>query len=265
MRRWRDVVSRGLPYVSRRRRCGGDRLLPMPRRTGPGRRIASRSRTRSTCAPMRMAAGVGRALLAELIDESARIGARQMVAVIGDSGQRSIDPPARRARLPPGGRALERGQQVRALARRRPDAARARPRRQRRRLDSHVVGGGAMTDTERAAASLAKNAANYVPLSPVQFPRAQRADLAGQDRRSPRNAGVHVSRVRSALPAACLRARPPRRPPRRHRCGDGAQRSGVARSALRGACARSGAQRAQLPARCENNRVLSRSTGTPAR
>ena len=83
MRRWRDVVSRGLPYVV----AVADAEVIGYAYAAPYRPRPAYRFTVEDSVYVRTDAhgrGVGRALLAELIDESARIGARQMVAVIGD-------------------------------------------------------------------------------------------------------------------------------------------------------------------------------------
>jgi phosphinothricin acetyltransferase len=84
MRRWGDVISRGLPYfvaVADEEVIGY--AYAAPYRPRPAYRF-----TVEDSIYVRVDAqggGVGRALLAKLIDESARTGARQMVAVIGDA------------------------------------------------------------------------------------------------------------------------------------------------------------------------------------
>ena len=59
----------------------------MPGPIARGRPIASRWRIRSISRPTRQGRGVGRALLAALIEASTARGYRQMIAVIGDSEQ----------------------------------------------------------------------------------------------------------------------------------------------------------------------------------
>ena len=84
LRRWRDVTTAGLPYLVAV--AGGEVIgyaYAGPYRPRPAYRF-----TVEDSIYLRADAqgrGVGRALLAELIDESARAGARQMVAVIGDA------------------------------------------------------------------------------------------------------------------------------------------------------------------------------------
>jgi len=84
-RRWADIVQRGLPYLVAERRgevvgyayAGPYRPRPAYRYT-----VEDSIYVRGECA----GAGIGRALLDALIADCERWGARQMVAVIGDSG-----------------------------------------------------------------------------------------------------------------------------------------------------------------------------------
>ncbi len=73
--------------------------------------------------------GIGRALLAAVIDACEALDCRQMIAVIGDFGQRPFDPIARRPRFPAGRNAPRRRLQVRALDRQRLHATAAWRRR----------------------------------------------------------------------------------------------------------------------------------------
>ena len=67
---------------ARRRRCWA---TPTPTTSGRAGPTASASRTRSTCADDARGQGLGRLLLAELLARCEAAGARQMLAVIGDS------------------------------------------------------------------------------------------------------------------------------------------------------------------------------------
>jgi phosphinothricin acetyltransferase len=83
--RWRDVTARGLPYLVAET---GGRVVGYAY-SGPYRpRPAYRFTVEDSIYVLGHVhgRGIGRALLARLIDESARAGARQMIAVIGDSG-----------------------------------------------------------------------------------------------------------------------------------------------------------------------------------
>ncbi len=90
------------------------------------------------------------------------------------------------------------------------------------------------------------------------FPAPCRRGLSRQDRRDPWRAPPHVSRIRGALRPARLGAGRARRGPRRNGGHHGAQRAGAAGSPLRRAGAGRGRERAQLPARCRDHRVLPR-------
>ena len=85
LRRWRDVTARGLPYLV----AEADGGVVGYAYSGPYRpRPAYRFTVEDSIYMLAhvRGRGIGRALLARLIDESARAGARQMIAVIGDSG-----------------------------------------------------------------------------------------------------------------------------------------------------------------------------------
>ena len=84
VRRWLDVTARGLPYLVAF--AGGELIgyaYAAPYRARPAYRftIEDSIYVRADA----QGRGVGRALLAQLIDDSARSGARQMIAVIGDA------------------------------------------------------------------------------------------------------------------------------------------------------------------------------------
>lgn len=82
--RWRDVISRGLPYlvaVAEGEVIGYAYAAPYRPRPAYRFTVEDSIYVRADA----QGGGVGRALLAKLIDESARAGARQMVAVIGDA------------------------------------------------------------------------------------------------------------------------------------------------------------------------------------
>lgn len=85
VRRWRDVTARGLPYlVAEARGQVVGYAYSGPYRPRPAYRFTVEDSIYVHGDVQ--GRGVGRALLARLIDESARAGARQMIAVIGDSG-----------------------------------------------------------------------------------------------------------------------------------------------------------------------------------
>lgn len=83
-RRWEAIRQAGLPYLVA---TEGERILGYAY-AGPYR---PRSAYRFTCedsiylAPGAQGKGIGRALLALLIDQTTALGLRQMIAVIGDS------------------------------------------------------------------------------------------------------------------------------------------------------------------------------------
>jgi L-amino acid N-acyltransferase YncA len=87
MRRWRAIADAGLPYLCATDAVGG--ALVGYAYAGPYR---ARSAYRFTVedsvyvAPGEAGRGVGRALLRQLIEICANLGKRQMIAVIGDSG-----------------------------------------------------------------------------------------------------------------------------------------------------------------------------------
>ena len=108
--------------------------MPTPARSARGRPTASASRTRSTWrrrAPARASAGC---CWPSCSPAARPRGARQMLAVIGDSANAGVDRRAPRLGFEPAGMMHARGLEVRALARRRADAAgpRARATRPRR-------------------------------------------------------------------------------------------------------------------------------------
>lgn len=84
LRRWREITSRGLPYLVAE--SGGEVL---------GYAYAGPWRTRSAyrytiensvyVAPLTVRRGIGRAVLGGLIERCTDLGYRQMIAVIGDS------------------------------------------------------------------------------------------------------------------------------------------------------------------------------------
>ena len=109
---------------------------PMPGPTGRGRPTATRSRIRSISPPDARGQGIGGALLRPLIDECAARGFRQMIAVIGDSGNVASIRLHKAAGFALVGHAQGRRLQARALAGQRPDAARARRRARARPPDA---------------------------------------------------------------------------------------------------------------------------------
>ena len=108
------------------------------------------------------------------------------------------------------------------------------------------------------ARDLDRNAANYVPLSPVSFLERSAFVYPGKVAVRHGAAAWTYARVRRALPPPGLGAGAARHRPRRHGRDHGAQRSGDARGALRGAGARRDPQSAQHPARRADDRVLPR-------
>lgn len=86
-RRWRAIADAGLPYLCATESAGG--ALVGYAYAGPYR---TRSAYRFTVedsvyvAPGQAGRGIGRALLRQLIEICAKLGKRQMIAVIGDSG-----------------------------------------------------------------------------------------------------------------------------------------------------------------------------------
>jgi L-amino acid N-acyltransferase YncA len=88
LRRWRDVTKRGLPYlVAEAEGKIVGYAYAAPYRPRPAYRFTVEDSIYVDAEVQ--GRGVGRALLARLIDETARTGARQMIAVIGDSGNRA--------------------------------------------------------------------------------------------------------------------------------------------------------------------------------
>ena len=84
LRRWRDVTGCGLPYLAA---VSGAEVIGYayagPYRPRPAYRFTVEDSIYVRSDAQRR--GAGRALLAALIEESTRAGARQMVAVIGDA------------------------------------------------------------------------------------------------------------------------------------------------------------------------------------
>jgi L-amino acid N-acyltransferase YncA len=84
LRRWREVVSSGLPYVVA---VASSEVIgyayAAPYRPRPAYRFTVEDSI--YVRDDSHGRGIGRALLAELIDGSTRAGARQMIAVIGDA------------------------------------------------------------------------------------------------------------------------------------------------------------------------------------
>jgi len=87
-RRWRDLTDRGLPYLVAAEAEGS---APAVLGYAYASLYRPRSAYRFTCEdsvyvrPGAEGRGVGRALLAALVDRSTTLGFRQMVAIIGDS------------------------------------------------------------------------------------------------------------------------------------------------------------------------------------
>lgn len=84
--RWRNIVDRGLPYVVGEDDAG--RVLGYayagPFRPRPGYRFTVEDSV--YVAPDAVGRGVGRAVLAEVLSACQALGLRQVLAVIGDSG-----------------------------------------------------------------------------------------------------------------------------------------------------------------------------------
>lgn len=83
-RRWRDVTGRGMPY--RVATVDGKILgyaYVAPYRARPAYRYALEDSVYVAAGTARR--GIGRRLLGDLIEKSAKLGYRQMIAVIGDS------------------------------------------------------------------------------------------------------------------------------------------------------------------------------------
>ena len=86
MRRWRAIADAGLPYLCASENNGA---LVAYAYAGPYRpRSAYRFTVEDSVyvAPGQAGRGIGRALLRQLIEICANLGKRQMIAVIGDSG-----------------------------------------------------------------------------------------------------------------------------------------------------------------------------------
>jgi L-amino acid N-acyltransferase YncA len=85
-RRWREVVARSLPFLVAEGPEG--EVLGFGYAAPYRARPAYRSTVEDSVyvAPGALRRGVGRALLSELVRRCTALGARQMVAVIGDSG-----------------------------------------------------------------------------------------------------------------------------------------------------------------------------------
>ena len=86
MRRWRAIADAGLPYLCANENNGA---LVAYAYAGPYRpRSAYRFTVEDSVyvAPGQAGRGIGRALLRQLIEVCANLGKRQMIAVIGDSG-----------------------------------------------------------------------------------------------------------------------------------------------------------------------------------
>ena len=84
--RWRGIVGRGLPYLVAV--AEDDEVLGFAYAAPYRQRPAYRSTVEDSVyvAPGAVRRGVGRALLEEVVRRCAALGMRQMVAVIGDSG-----------------------------------------------------------------------------------------------------------------------------------------------------------------------------------
>ncbi len=85
-RRHADIAGRGLPYLVAEEAGRRRSATPMPGPTARAAPIASRVEDSIYLAPGAAGRGLGRALLTRVIAESTAWGARQMLAVIGDSG-----------------------------------------------------------------------------------------------------------------------------------------------------------------------------------
>ena len=114
---------------------------------------------------------------------------------------------------------------------------------------------GGLTMSGPYETGLDKNAANFVPLSPIGVSAAHGRGLSEPHRRHPRRAALYLAAEPGALPPARLGAGDARDRARRHGGADGAERAGSVRGAFRRADGRRRAERAQHPARRRDDRL----------
>jgi phosphinothricin acetyltransferase len=91
-RRWQAIRGAGLPYLVAETAAGDDGGIVGYAYAGPYRpRAAYRFTVEDSIylAPLAQGRGIGRALLARIIDDCTAIGLRQMIAVIGDSANQA--------------------------------------------------------------------------------------------------------------------------------------------------------------------------------
>ena len=102
-RRRDDVVAKGLPWLVARAGRRASSATPTPTSSGPAPAYRFCLEDSVYLAPEATGRGFGRLLLAELLARCEAAGARQMLAVIGDSANAGVDRRAPRARLRPAG------------------------------------------------------------------------------------------------------------------------------------------------------------------
>ncbi len=203
-RRRADVLAKGLPWlVLESAGTVAGYAYASPFRPRPAYRFCVEDSV--YLAPESVGRGFGRLLLAELVARCEAAGARQMLAVIGDSANDGVDRRASRPRLRSRRHAPRRGLEVRSLARRRahaegPGSGRRDP------------GPGGVSSDRRAAlqgrrdlARRARRQPRAAPLLPAR--RARRLGVAA----SLADAG---RRLRLLAPAPVRHRRPARQPAR---------------------------------------------------
>ena len=163
----------------------------------------------------------------------------------------------------------ERPHQARDRARQGQEAARQARVDQGARVDPRAAAARAQPDGECAAARARRRAPsircratrpNHVPLSPVGF--LARSALIWPRKVAVRHGRLAYTYASSKRAAGASRPRwPPAASPRRHGGGDGAQRAGAARGALRGARAR---RACSMRSTCASMRARSRSASSTA-
>ncbi|TDQ84459.1 phosphinothricin acetyltransferase [Dongia mobilis] len=91
-RRWQAIQAAGLPYLVAEDQFGAGAGIAGYAYAGPYRpRAAYRFTVEDSIylAPQAQGRGIGRALLARIIDDATALGLRQMIAVIGDSANQA--------------------------------------------------------------------------------------------------------------------------------------------------------------------------------
>ena len=143
--------------------------------------------------------GLGRLLMTRLIVEAEARGFRQMIAVIGDFGERRIDCVARGSRFPPDRNAAIRRLQARPLARYRADATPARQCRRDAAVSTgrHLRGHcGRLVRSPSSAAKAARQSATDTRMTHVPMASSKRPNSSGA-RACAARAGAPRSPVRS--------------------------------------------------------------------